>query len=242
MSTKISVKRAIFTLLEIILVTGVVLFFVNYQVISREGSKTNEQPNVANYTQIVEEQQLADGSKLLYKSSVDDEYEHIIVIASEKEESVICSKPYCAPPVVSPDGNKIAYIDNLTWEELGDVYLYDLEKRKSELIINQDKDIKDQYTPKVLCWLDNNRLLAIIGFAYGTVSVGGELYLYDVEQGKLSLALEPGEQEEIRDIKVGKDEVTVEYAKFDEEWIKSTAEIKTFKMPEFLNLIGQNKD
>ena len=186
---------------------------------------------------IKEEHQLADGSKLLYKSAVDDDYEHLITIASEKGEKVICENPYCSPPAVSPDGNKFAYMDVLEWEVPGEVYLYDLEKGKSELIIKQNQDIKDQHTPKGLCCLDNNRLLAIIGFAYGTVSVGGELYLYDVEQGKLSLVLEPGEQEEICAVTVSEDEVAIEYAKFDEEWNHSTRETKTYKLQEFLSLI-----
>jgi hypothetical protein len=190
---------------------------------------------VSSILEIREKHELADGSSLLFKTD-ENHIERMIGIDSEKGKKVICDKKPSSP-VVSPDGNKFAYMDVLEWEVPGEVYLYDLEKGKSELIIKQNQDIKDQHTPKGLCWLDNNRLLAIIGFAYGTVSVGGELYLYDVEQGKLSLVLEPGEQEEICAVTVSEDEVAIEYAKFDEEWNHSTRETKTYKLQEFLSLI-----
>jgi len=248
-------KNLVVALLILVVAVGLV-FFINHSLQDSnvggtgadntntvaENNNVDENDSADNSTlgtafNIKEEHQLADGSRLLYKSAVDDDYEHLITIASEKGEKVICDNPYCSSPVVSPDGTRFAYMDVLEWEELGEVYLYDLAKGQSELIIKQKKDIKDQYKPKVLCWLDNKRLLAIIGFAYGTVSVGGELYLYDMEQGELSLVLEPGEREEICGVTVSADEVAIEYARFDEEWNHATRETKTYKLQEFLSLI-----
>lgn len=43
-----------------------------------------------------------------------------------------------------------------------------------------------QVTPKDIVWIDNERLFVIIGNAHGTVTVGGELYLLDVVENRLS--------------------------------------------------------
>lgn len=248
MTAKFKKKYLIVASLILVVAVGAVLFINHNFQVSNVGGTIADETNIdennsaGNSTSespfnIKAEHPLADGSKLLYKSAVDDDYERLITIASEKGEIVICDNPYCSSPVVSPDGTKFAYMDVFEWEELGEVYLYDLEKGQSELILKQKQEIKDQHKPKVLCWLDNNRLLAIIGFAYGTVSVGGELYLYDVEQGELSLVLEPGEREEICGVTVSLDEVAIEYARFDEEWNHATRETKTYKLHEFLSLI-----
>jgi hypothetical protein len=179
---------------------------------------------------------LADGSSLLYKEN--ECSARILTLNSGKGEETICDG-VPSRPAVAPDLRKFAYIDALAWEDLGEVYMYDIEKGQSELIIKQNKDIKEQYTPKVLTWLDNRRLLVIIGYAYGTVTAGGDLYLYNVDKGKLELVLTPGDDEEISDIKVNKDKVIITYAKWDEERITRKDIIKKYNTQDFLNLINK---
>jgi len=63
-----------------------------------------------------------------------------------------------------------------------------------------------QYTPKQLVWIDENRLLIIIGYAYGTVTTGGKLYELNVKDNVVTPVIEDlTEKEEITSIKVNKD-------------------------------------
>lgn len=191
--------------------------------------------NTADFPNVEKEYLLADGSKLLYKAG---EYEqHVITISSGGEEKIINRYPSCSQPVVSPDGTRFAYIDVLEWEELGEVYLYDVETGTQELIMKRNKDFESQHTPKDLVWLDDNHLLAVIGFAYGTVSVGGNLHVYDLQKQETRLALEAGEREEITSVKVAPDKVIVHYVEFDEEYNHTTDVKKEFSRAGFLELV-----
>ncbi|MFL0266531.1 DUF4652 domain-containing protein [Candidatus Clostridium radicumherbarum] len=46
-------------------------------------------------------------------------------------------------------------------------------------LINNDK----QYTPKAVKWIDDENILVIVGGGYGTVDLGGELYILNVNTG-----------------------------------------------------------
>lgn len=71
-------------------------------------------------------------------------------------------------------------------EGVAKLYIKDLGTKdiKSFEIVNKESSKK---TPKYLEWKDNENLLVIVGEAYGTVSDGGNVYLLNVNTGKLSL-------------------------------------------------------
>lgn len=48
----------------------------------------------------------------------------------------------------------------------------------------------EQNTPKDIEWIDENRLYVIIGFAYGTVTKGGSLYILNVEDHSITPVFE----------------------------------------------------
>jgi hypothetical protein len=58
------------------------------------------------------------------------------------------------------------------------------------------KSINNDYTPKFLQWVDNERIMVIIGFAYGTVKKGGDVYLLDVLTGELKVVYKTGDKRE----------------------------------------------
>ena len=80
-------------------------------------------------------------------------------------------------PVVSPNGKHTVFIDPLEWETLGELYIFDNTIGGFETLINPENDL----TPKYVKWVDDNTLAVIIGFGYGTVQIGGNLYTYNIK-------------------------------------------------------------
>ena len=64
----------------------------------------------------------------------------------------------------------------------------------------------EQKTPKDIEWIDENRLYVIIGFAYGTVTMGGDLYILNVVDHSITPVFEANNsKEEIMSIKANGD-------------------------------------
>lgn len=80
-------------------------------------------------------------------------------------------------PVKSPDSKKAAYVSPVEFEELGDVYIVNLENGTQSILVAAE----NQETPKKVIWEDDKNVLVIIGQAYGTVGVGGNIYRVNLE-------------------------------------------------------------
>lgn len=136
-------------------------------------------------------------------------------------------------PVVSPNKKSIAYIAPFEWEVLGEVYIYDSDTDSSEVVIKRN-DLPKQYTPKVVFWLDDRYLLVIIGYAYGTVTVGGNLYIFDTITKRLNLYIKCKERQEIKNIFKNNDEIIFEIVNFNKEATEYTTEQESIKYKEVL--------
>ena len=115
------------------------------------------------------ETDIENGCKILYKAEPEAELK---VIFMSGEEKAICND-LPSPPSVSPDSKRIAYLSPYQWEVLSNVYIFDIDKNKSEAVIstqelNENINVREQFTPKKLVWLDDRYLMMIIQFAYGT--------------------------------------------------------------------------
>lgn len=85
-------------------------------------------------------------------------------------------------PIISPDKSKIIYLSPYGWEIKSSLFLYDLKNnKKRNLISPNDKD----YIPKKALWVSENLIVVIIGYAYGTIALGGNVYLYNLEEDSL---------------------------------------------------------
>ncbi|MCK5764078.1 MAG: DUF4652 domain-containing protein [Clostridiales bacterium] len=155
---------------------------------------------------------LIDKSELIYRSNDSGGIRLISYIKNNKEKLINDNGP--SEPVINSSKDKVAFIDNYYWEATGDVWVYDVNKEKSEIIIKSATG--DQQKPKSLTWYDDNKLLVVIGYAYGTVSVGGDLYIYDFDSEELSLIIMTDINTEIIDAEMVSDGVKVNYAKFNE--------------------------
>lgn len=91
-------------------------------------------------------------------------------------------------PQKSPNGKKAIYISPLEWECYGSLYMYNLENGAVEVLIEPE----NRYIPKDAVWLDNDTVAVIIGFGDGTVAVGGNIYILNIEsKNKKSLTEYP---------------------------------------------------
>lgn len=107
-----------------------------------------------------------------------DKKKRIIYFKNNDETIEIVESEYPSKPVISPNEQRAVYISPLEWECLGSLYLFDLKEAKSVTLI---KPTEDNYIPKKVIWINNNIIATIIGFGYGTVAVGGNVYMLNLD-------------------------------------------------------------
>jgi hypothetical protein len=118
-----------------------------------------------------------------------------------KDEAIIPIELEAASePRISPDGTKIAYINAYDFELIGNLKIFDLETLENKVYTDFDYGQEDQ-TVKAVAWIDEEHIALIIGYAYGTVSHGGDLYLYDLTEERLSLWVVADENTQIVKVK-----------------------------------------
>jgi len=179
---------------------------------------------------------------ILYYSEDKRSWIDPLVIKKNNELESICLESTSPIPAISPDKKRIAYIHPYEWEEIGELYIYNIDKGIAEIAITRE-DIADQNTVKVAKWLDDRYILTIIGYAYGTVRVGGDLYIYDTKDDDLRLAMKaesidkikPEGFVEIMDFDIMNDYITLKLAKHDEEFMEYIVEDKKIKKDDIVS-------
>lgn len=109
----------------------------------------------------------------------------------------------------SPNGNQQATIEGLGEQagEEGEGILLIENLETDETIIFKLKDNEErQYTPKKVEWIDEERMFVIIGYAHGTVTVGGKLYELNIKDNIVTPVItDLTLKEEIMSVKVNQD-------------------------------------
>lgn len=113
---------------------------------------------------------------------------------------------------LSPDLSKAAYIDVVTFEALGNAYLYEADTKKVTPITQLTYDQVD--TAKKIVWLDSDTIAIIIGYRNGTITQGGNIYTYRLSSKTLKLSLSADEKTEFVDINVYEDTVLLRTVKW----------------------------
>ncbi len=124
-------------------------------------------------------------------------YLHKFPIVIDKDDSYnILTNSMDSVPELSPSGNQLAFISPFGFEMIADLYVYDFTSDRLETVIKSMDE-----TVKVVKWYDENTLLYIAGFSYGTVTRGGSLYKLDLlDQTSTMLIAPETSQFEISDI------------------------------------------
>lgn len=139
------------------------------------------------------------------------------------EETRLLSDNYPSHPRLSPDGSRLAYIAPHQWEKIGSLYIYDYSSNEVITLL-EGPDFGSQHTPKNVWWLDDEYLLVLGGYAYGTVTVGGELQVVRASTGEMAqlVGFPEENRKEIMDLEYLDDEESylLEIAHFDEEFLE----------------------
>lgn len=129
------------------------------------------------------------------------------LFVNKDDSKTILSDYGSSYPEISTDKSRIAYIDEVSFESIGNLYVYDIQTKDNMQKTTYGYDQSE--TVKSIEWISDDSLLVVIGFAFGTVTQGGDLYLYDINENKLTLLLESEKYMEIKDAVVENDIVTI---------------------------------
>lgn len=164
-----------------------------------------------------------------------------IVVKKDGKEKVICEgDDYPTKPTISADKKKLAYISPYEFEVIGEVFVYNYLDDTNKAVVTH-KDIPENLAPKKINWFDDRYLLVALGYAYGTVSMGGDLYVYDTVGDKMSLLIsQDDEKGEISDIRIEQDTVKLDIVVFNDDFTDYKIEESSYGIKEFLDRIEKN--
>ncbi|WP_413375688.1 DUF4652 domain-containing protein [Alkalihalobacillus sp. 1P02AB] len=106
-----------------------------------------------------------------------DETEQVIFQVDPNGKKTIIANDSPSKPLFSKEKTKAIYITPLEWECTGNLYLYDLKTGHEVTLFKAEGD---EQVPKYASWLDDDNVLAIIGYGMGTVCVGGNVYSINI--------------------------------------------------------------
>lgn len=155
----------------------------------------------------------------------------LFVLSSLDEDEAVPSV-HASRSVISPDRQLAACIDPFEFEMIGEILLFqgDNNTATSKLTLNQEE--LPQFTPKQVSWYDNSHLLVVVGFAYGTVTRGGDLYLVDITDGSSQLVYKAADHEEVIEAELEGDHIKLSLAKFDQDYAEHEIEHKEIPLPQ----------
>ena len=134
-------------------------------------------------------------------------------------------------PIISKDKQGLLYIEPYDFETFGNLHFYNINKNADKILIKYSRVIEEtggDNTIKLVKWLDNNNLICIIGFGFGTVSMGGDLYSYNISEDQLERLYKNEEREEVVNFELIDGEIKMIITKYDEELINYSIKSKFY--------------
>lgn len=108
-----------------------------------------------------------------------------LTVLAKDEEVIEVLDMSTSRPYFLKDRKRIIYIDDVQFESIGNVIIYDSESKEKDYITTFDFG-QDDLTAKYVSLIDEQSALVVVGYAYGTVTQGGLLYLLDLDTKELT--------------------------------------------------------
>ena len=231
------IKHKIIVIFIILLLAFGTGFFLSYQYqeIIREG----EIPEEDAVKEESEEREPADRGITPEEVSYQEDIGSYTLKITGHEAERILSDDYPSKPKISPEGRYVSYIAPAEWEQIGTLYVYDSIEQEEYALVDE-KDLPDQHTPKNLWWLDEDHILFVGGFGYGTVSVGGSLYAALLSENEIVEIYPEEERKEVKNIEFEGDKIHINIAEFDESFIDYEVTVETISREDIYQIIEDN--
>lgn len=154
--------------------------------------------------------------------------DHTKILLRKNDVDLIINEELPSNPQLSPDKTKITYISPHEWEVIGSLYLYNVVSAEHTILMKVE-EIKDKNRIKKAIWLNDNNLILIIGHAYGTVSIGGDIYTFNINSKKLVSYFKCDKKEQITDINISNNQLKYDIITYDDDFTDYT--LKTNCVP-----------
>lgn len=135
----------------------------------------------------------------------------------------------------SPLGTYDAYIEPFEWEEVGNLFV----KNNKTGIIKQLTyyEPRRSDTPKVLTWFDDTLLLVIEGYTWGTVTVGGSLFLVNITDGQFYDVFRPPVRQEVTEVSKQNNNIILRIASWDDNYMEYDLSTRVIPADSVIRLI-----
>lgn len=140
---------------------------------------------------------------------------------------------------LSPNYRYSAYISPLKWEVVGNLFIKDRETGEVKKLTHYQTN--RSYTPKTVVWLNDTLLLVIEGYTWGTVTVGGSLYIVDSRTGKMHPILKPPIHQEVAEVSTHKNSIVLRIATHDKNRMSYRLSTKVLPIDSVLNSLTEKE-
>jgi hypothetical protein len=202
-------------------------------------NETDSESDEKETTDIDEKEESVENSgdqKQLFDIQLNSESSEIQLLSPDGKMEVLATD-MPSKPVKSPDNQKAVYISPHGWETLGSLYLVDLVTGEQEELVPTE----EENTPKNVIWQDDSDVFVIIGFAHGTVGIGGDIYSVDIDTKEKVLIVDE-ERVEITDFYIEKNTLYYEGIEYiDENWNEHVEYSNQLSLDEVNQIVEQNQ-
>ncbi|PEP84926.1 DUF4652 domain-containing protein [Bacillus pseudomycoides] len=104
-------------------------------------------------------------------------WDNRIELVAENRMRKLLNENISSKPLISPNKLKAIYLSPFEWETLTNLYIIDLKTGEYTKLVGV---IDEKYAPKAAIWITDIHIALIIGYAFGMVSDGGNIHIYNL--------------------------------------------------------------
>ncbi len=139
---------------------------------------------------------------------------------------------------MNPSSNYGAYISPQEWEMVGNIYIKNMLTDEVRKLTHYK--MNSSITPKKLRWINDTLLLVIAGYTWGTITVGGNLYVVDSRNGVFYPIIETPPGQEVAEIRIHKNSIVLRIAHHNNNVTSYTLRTKVLPIDSLLASLHTN--